>query len=453
MGDAGAAGLVSALSASPDMAMSLIPGLLNHPSASRRIAAVQLLHDLGRPEALGRLVQLLEAPGESERLWAAALLTGLIRSRHAELKEHALVLPERVDRRIWPFEDYFPGRLAIPMIEALAAADRAAHPPVRNHCIEEAVKQLRIGYGRTKSKRQWENVARHVSLNSWRRRAARRLTFAAVSIVWLWAAFGLGLFGYCVLRQQTAIVHGWPPRILLAQDRSVLQLRAAARSLMAQIEVRYPPTVSGAARILPWKWHAEPSVPAAARETVGSVRDLGQGNRSPLVSHLGPIEPHLMALTVSPGAVGEFLDALRNVQQALPRLRSRAHVWLRTSVSGGGRVDALVALCCLAMSIPNWYMYRRMTECDRGQPVEETEWVFPAAMRFGQWTSLALLPYTAPTFIIASSPELQAALSVLVILSGVFYALERVALPRNPYMELIEQLQPVAGDETAGAAS
>lgn len=118
----GSASFVSALSANPDLAMERIRGLLNHESAHWRIQAVQLLHNLGTDEALDQLVQLIENGGEPERVWAASLVANLIRTRNAELKRRAILLKERQpDRRIWPFEEYFPSR-------AHSASPRRWHP-------------------------------------------------------------------------------------------------------------------------------------------------------------------------------------------------------------------------------------------------------------------------------------------------------------------------------------
>jgi hypothetical protein len=114
------AGFVSALSADPDRALKLIPGLLQHESVKWRIQAVQLLHNVGTNEALDQLIELIEKGGEQERVWAAALVANLIRPRNAELKQRAMLLKERrPDHHSWPFEDYFPGRVAMAILDVL----------------------------------------------------------------------------------------------------------------------------------------------------------------------------------------------------------------------------------------------------------------------------------------------------------------------------------------------
>ena len=55
----GASALESTLSASPELAMKVVPGLLQHQSERWKMAAVQLLRDVGTDEALDKLVQLL----------------------------------------------------------------------------------------------------------------------------------------------------------------------------------------------------------------------------------------------------------------------------------------------------------------------------------------------------------------------------------------------------------
>nr|VFJ57508.1 MAG: HEAT repeat-containing protein [Candidatus Kentron sp. FM]VFJ57793.1 MAG: HEAT repeat-containing protein [Candidatus Kentron sp. FM]VFK11601.1 MAG: HEAT repeat-containing protein [Candidatus Kentron sp. FM] len=124
--EAGASALESVLSAAANttLARKLIPGLLRHDAPHWRRVAVSLLRDMDSDESLDELVRLLRPGGDPMvRAEAAKALAKLLKSRGEELSKRAVLLPKRVapkvDRKIWPFEQHFPGRLVLPMAEAV----------------------------------------------------------------------------------------------------------------------------------------------------------------------------------------------------------------------------------------------------------------------------------------------------------------------------------------------
>jgi HEAT repeat protein len=109
----------------PDVAWRVIPALLEHQSEALRITAITLLRDLGTDEAIDELVKLLgDDRREAERPYIAWLLAGLIKTSISEIKKRKDLLPPRQDETVWPLDDYFPARLAIPIAEGLASSGR-----------------------------------------------------------------------------------------------------------------------------------------------------------------------------------------------------------------------------------------------------------------------------------------------------------------------------------------
>lgn len=158
-----------------------------------------------------------------------------------------------------------------------------------------------------------------MKLSSWCRHATRGVRVAVLATLWLVAACGVGLYIVCGLRNEIALLELWPPRIRFASNQRPFELCSVAASLMKDIEARYPPKASGLARILPWNWGVEPVVPLAAEPVLKGLRGLSE-NRLHL-SDLRPdvIEHQLRILVIAPAAVNQFLDTLREVQQALRR--------------------------------------------------------------------------------------------------------------------------------------
>ena len=161
----------SALATTPEAAMKVIPGLLEHKSPHWREAAVRLLRDIGTDEALDRLVQLLEGEPSPQRTEAARVLADLLKTRNSELNQRAPLLPQRQDTSIWPLESYFPGRLALPMAEALVNG-----PETGNRAIEYAIKALRAVRDGSRDQggflKRWRNVPRDKGLVRYRRSLA-----------------------------------------------------------------------------------------------------------------------------------------------------------------------------------------------------------------------------------------------------------------------------------------
>jgi NACHT domain len=157
-----ASDLGSALAATPSVAMRVIPALLGHKSESLRITAITLLRDLGTDEGLDQLVRLLGEKNRSERPYIGFILAGLMKTRAQKLAQRAVFLPERQDKLVWPLDDYFPARLAIPIAEAVAMGSAQTGIPSIDYAAA-------IISGRTSdqaSLKQWRNAPSRPLINA-----------------------------------------------------------------------------------------------------------------------------------------------------------------------------------------------------------------------------------------------------------------------------------------------
>ncbi|HEX8353018.1 MAG TPA: NACHT domain-containing protein [Pyrinomonadaceae bacterium] len=210
-GESGASALESALATSPEAAMKVIPGLLKHQSPRWKKAAVQLLRDIGTDDALDQLVLFLDDPDPDVRAEAGQKLSGMMKTHLGDLKARSALLPPRKDLTVWPLEDLFPGRLAIPIAESLT--DHAYLSD--NAAIIYAVMMLRVragkppGHGHFSTLRRfpklWPRVMRDRSLQRHTRLAGRALVAVgyALPLVCVLALAALQVWGLAMSRVVT----------------------------------------------------------------------------------------------------------------------------------------------------------------------------------------------------------------------------------------------------------
>lgn len=259
-------GLGMVLSSHPEVAVPLIPALLRNKSAVLRKLAISLLRDLGTDEALDQLVRLLVQARAEDKAEVARVISGLLVTRPSEMKQRADFLPDRSDPAIWPLEAYFPGRLAIPVAEALAGSTGTD-----NRVIGSAAKILEIkrksAPSRQESKfvRQWRRVGLYAKFFEARQWCAGHLATVGIYGGWLAITFMVFVFilnskGYVVIAQ------AHPTGIRVVDNLEVLHsLTDAAKRVVSETESKYPPSVHGVARMLPWNWSVHPLVPDSSR--------------------------------------------------------------------------------------------------------------------------------------------------------------------------------------------
>ena len=227
----GSAGLVSTLSTRPDLAMRLIPALLSNESDTWRTAAVTLLHDLGTDDALDELVRIVGTGRAPESAWASVYLANLIRSRNQDLQRRAVLLRERDPQpALWPFDSYFPSRLAIPVIEAIRDSVGTLLPPLTNDCIRTAVEHAAGRAPSRSDQRRWRNVERYMNWNRRRSRVGEWLRYAIIGFTCFCVALFIGLEGWCVAKDKAPLVSARPFRIRCSSNLGVLSLTSAARA-------------------------------------------------------------------------------------------------------------------------------------------------------------------------------------------------------------------------------
>ncbi|HEX8147595.1 MAG TPA: NACHT domain-containing protein [Pyrinomonadaceae bacterium] len=282
-GERGAAALESALATSPEAAMKVIPGLLKHRAPRWREAAVRLLRDIGTDEALDKLVLLLNDPDPVVKAHAGRALAEMLKSRPHDLRARAALLPPRADSTVWPLEEYFPGRLAIPIAESLADS---AH--TRSGAIDCAARALRARVGGVERSeraflKHWRRVPRDLRLRRRRRRAGRAVVVCvfAVFAACFFAFFSLHVRNYW--REEVWLLTVSPFRLHRVQAGWLMQVRERAQAVADEIEQRYP---SDESRGLPaeedrsyqivkkWALVTNPYEPPAEREDILALRDV-----------------------------------------------------------------------------------------------------------------------------------------------------------------------------------
>ncbi|MET0647594.1 MAG: NACHT domain-containing protein [Pyrinomonadaceae bacterium] len=245
-GESGASALESALATSPEAAMKVIPVLLKHPSPRWREAAVQLLRDIGTDEALDRLVLLLNDPDPTVKAHAGRTLAEMLKSRPDDLRARAALLPPRTDATVWPLEEYFPGRLAIPIAESLVDGVHM----VDNRAVDYAVFVLRArADGYTSDIRRhlklWRCVPRDLRIRRYRQRVGRALALCgyALPLAFLLAVLALQFRAYRT--NQVFVLTLSPPRVQSMDARWLNEFQSSVRVITADIEQHQLPGAFG----------------------------------------------------------------------------------------------------------------------------------------------------------------------------------------------------------------
>ncbi|MCP4581108.1 MAG: NACHT domain-containing protein [candidate division Zixibacteria bacterium] len=272
-GDSDASALETVLSASPEIAMKVIPGLLQHDSGRWKRAAVKLLHDIGTDDALDKLIQLLESSDSDIKYEASLLLADLIKTRKKELLKRKDLLPNRQDLNFWPLEDHFPSQIALPMAEALVGRDHSS-----NFAINSAAKAIEINTIKDKNDKNY--------LRAWYRipfylKAKKCLSYLGDFILAI-GLFSVTIFNFTIIaitmlsffNQDFIMVDINSFQIHSFSYESIINLNLEAKNLATIVEEHYPSNASGISRILPWNWEVEPILPDSINEAYKILLDL-----------------------------------------------------------------------------------------------------------------------------------------------------------------------------------
>src|SRR5262249_47055408 len=154
-----------------------------------------------------------------------------IGTRSAELIRRIDLFAERkADVSLWPFDQYFPGRIAIAILEALQLPPFPLEPSLQSPCITEACRRVNNKSLSKSDRRQWERVGAYIRLNRLRGRTMRILRWSLSSIMAMSLLIGLVMYGYCTFRKQIILIEFSPLQIHTMPNRPLNELRIAAAS-------------------------------------------------------------------------------------------------------------------------------------------------------------------------------------------------------------------------------
>lgn len=285
--------LRSALGTTPEATMQVVPALLRQEDPRWRALAVYLLTDIGTEEALDLLVRQLGQPGGApERIAAGQVLADLFRTSPDAVATRANLLPPQARSSAWPLDEYLPGRIAVPIVGALAEGGSFHPRQGAFYCAARVLTGSSEGMwddvGRLR--KHWDRLPRDLRMRRVRLHFARALAgsstvFLAIFFVVL-AAFGVqGARGRTVaLVSASGDLHQRIP------ERYFVRARAIGHGL-GRVPVRpaqdpAPQPLSGRTRdILPGLFRGRQAAPDTLHgQAPIALRQLAAGRYYPLFS-------------------------------------------------------------------------------------------------------------------------------------------------------------------------
>jgi hypothetical protein len=441
--DNSASGLVSALAASPERAMGVIPTLLAQSSVKHRVRAVFLLHDIGTPDALDELVRLIQNGGEPERGLAAALTASLIRTRNAELKRRAILFSERKPNpRIWPFEAYFPGRIAIPIIEAVQT-EHAAYPHIGNKCIYEAVIRKDGPKPSRSDQRQWERVQAYIAANAYRKRGLHMLRRVASAALAVFAVLCLGSYVWCSIKNTVILAEVWPLRVTTVDAGPMVDAAEAADNLLREIKNHYPARVRGVRRLLPWNWRFEPEVSTAGLQTYDALERLSNFQLSASMAPWPTIDKGLAEMAAF-DAKTNFLQRAAIARHSSPPISSPVHFWIFGMNRSNWRLESIVYVIFAVFGAGSMIVRFTRNRGSRTLAVDVSKMLSQYMLSIAVWFLMAsILLKTTWQELKVFSALVALLVSFAISMSPVILQLfSNVEFPRNKYIKLTARLAP-----------
>jgi hypothetical protein len=255
-----------------------------------------------------------------------------------------------------------------------------------------------------------------------------------------------GLYVRGTVRKQITFVEFWPPRVTTVSGQLLDDLRLAAERVYAEIELKYPPRAAGWARVLPWHWAEWPRVPQGAEAAMRGTYKLKQNVESALARGWTTSEVAKLAAVIG----GSAVDDMKAAAEAAQTKVNYTGGWLRFWI-GHLHYTGIVLILLELMMIVTILL-------DRGAARRRQLWKqWSARQRLG-----ALLPYPEEDQPIEALIVLVVYLAIAICISppnlrwsvvGIFGSMTgvgwvatmctRLDYPRNPYMALVGELQPL----------
>ncbi len=257
--------LETVLSSSPEMALKVIPGLLQHQSDRWKKAGVKLLRDIGTDEALDKLVQLLRSEEDVVKIEAAKHLSSLIKTRKKDLIDRKDLLPPRIDTDIWPFnDDIFPSNIAIPISESIALGGRTTNKAIK-FCAD-AIKLTSSKKPKDiKFCRKWKRLLKHLKINSYIRKFG---LFFRYSILTLGIIIPILFFNLLIPKstEHISLLNVISFEKTQINKEIVDNVFKAAKTIDSEIKEIFPREGSFFNKALPWNWGVRPFLPKNSRK-------------------------------------------------------------------------------------------------------------------------------------------------------------------------------------------
>ncbi len=355
----GTTALESVLATKPKMAFKVISALRGHGSPSVRSAAVRMLRDIGTDEALDQLIEIIGGPDKLEKTEAARMLASLISTRKDELLKRAMLFKDRRDSAVWPLEDYFPGRLALPIAEAISKEETKSGDPAIN-VAAQAIREQRKGI---KFLPQWKNVLRDARL-----RHIERFIEKTFDEIFFWGS-GLYILTYVLFTMwgqysgQHFIVESNPIAMYSISSKKLEKVRLEAIELRTRIRSLCPPNATGFSRVLPWNWSVEPIVPPSIAEGYKHVNRLSEIDFEPY--YLSAAELDSLEALVYPNEIQRLTTAIHILQEERLPSRDTSYTAVGTMTPWSGIVFMLIVVTILVANLlarvrhPDDYLYSR----------------------------------------------------------------------------------------------
>ncbi len=442
-GGRGASALESALATSPEAAMKVIPGLLRHESERWRKAAVQLLQDIGTDEALDQLVLLLKDGDPYVRTEAARALAGMLKTHGNDLKARTILLPPDKDLAVWPLEDFFPGRLALPIAKALEGEQGRSG----NMAINYATSALRARATGARADANllishWPRVMRDLKLQRHRRLAGMGFVKLGYALPLLCVLTLAALQVWGLVTDRVMVLTPADFRVQSMQAQTLRDIHRQAEVIVADIEQNYPPNAAGFFRILPWNWFVEPALPEGQDETLEAVRGWTYEFLDPYTlsdNFLWLLR--LRVLRVSEDKVNEMDARLDAFERQLPAVHNARYM----SVSPRFSNPAIILFFPFIIYFLGRVLRRVLMRLFGSDPYEERAESPYSFLGFRGVRYLVILVWLTLWPLIAWQGSLLPRLFplfalIVVALAGAF--LRELDWPNNPYLDAVAAVTP-----------
>lgn len=224
------------LGTQPELAMKIIPALRKHGSPSVRRAGIRILRDIGTDEAIDQLVEILNETDSVEKTETALMIASLIPTRKKDLLARAPLLKKQVNKKVWPLEAYFPGTLAIPMVQALASISPS--PQTTDYGINQAVKAFT---GKDTDRNHWRRLATDITLAKNLQFLGHILTNLSIAILILATLSSLSLSTYCQYSGNAIIIQTKPFHYNVRPHDDVKNIETITLTMLGDFITSYRP--------------------------------------------------------------------------------------------------------------------------------------------------------------------------------------------------------------------